>query len=85
MLIKLGFYKITWDGRVKIFCKDLGEERFGKPYRLMIIPQWESEKMWRVEIWTPEIGGRSLTTFSITALFIEETINFMERWFKQTK
>lgn len=84
--LKNGFEKAFWNGKTKHLQKDLPTDhtKYIRPYRIMILPSDFDRDIWRVEIWTPDIGGKSLEVFSVSESFIPETVRFMEAWFDQT-
>lgn len=76
LLLRKGFVKEIWDGRRKIFCKYLEDKS-----KMMIIPQGEPRKFYRVEIWPfdfPDSVSQKL--FSIGYSFMEKAIDFLEEW-----
>lgn len=86
-LLKEGFNKITWDGRVKVFSKNLVGEHRIKPDYMIVKPEWytfeRENKMdiyYLVEIWSgDQIGSKGNRLFGIKPEMVIETVKFLER------
>lgn len=86
-LLKNGFYKLNWDGRIKIFAKDLKYPYKIRPWKIMIIPEWHrwikennELSMYRVEVYPedfPNSGGNRI--FSVKPHLLFEACSLLEK------